>query len=77
MHKYTILVQRKDKSGRWRELASWQVTTDEEDMEGPLRAGLKDNYRIIINREPSSQEKPHGGAKAPGESVPPGTTGHS
>lgn len=45
---YTISVQRRDKGGRFREIASWVVITDEEDMVGPLGMGLKDNYRIAI-----------------------------
>lgn len=45
---YTISVQRRDKGGRFREIASWIVTTDEEDMAGPLGMGLRDNYRIVV-----------------------------
>jgi len=46
---YSLSVQRRDSSGRWREIASWTLTTTETDMDGPLNCGLKPNYRIIIN----------------------------
>lgn len=45
---YTITVQRKERSGRWNQVASWIVSTDEDDMAGPLAIGLKDNYRIVV-----------------------------
>jgi hypothetical protein len=45
---FTITVQRKTRSGRWAEVASWDVATNELDMQGPLAMGLKDNYRIIV-----------------------------
>lgn len=47
-HRYLLSVQRKDRSGRFREVASWTVTTTEPDMQGPLQMGLRDNYRILI-----------------------------
>lgn len=50
--RYTISVQRKERSGRWNQVATWTVVTDEEDMAGPLMMGLKPNYRILINNGP-------------------------
>jgi hypothetical protein len=49
---YTITVRRKDRSGRWNQVATWAVITDEEDMAGPLAMGLKSNYQIIIASGP-------------------------
>jgi len=50
VHQYNISVQRLDpKSNRWKELATWDVTTVETDMYGPLSCGLKPNYRIILS----------------------------
>lgn len=49
LRSYTISVQRKERSGRWNQVASWTVRTDEEDMSGPLSMGLKPNYRILVN----------------------------
>ena len=46
---YSLSVQRKDSGGRWREIASWTLSTTETDQEGPLNCGLKSNYRIVIN----------------------------
>jgi hypothetical protein len=46
---YTISVQRKERSGRWNQVATWSVSTDEPDMAGPLQMGLKPNYRILVN----------------------------
>jgi hypothetical protein len=46
--RYQMSVQRLQ-DNRWRELGRWTVVTTESDMIGPLRAGLKDNYRIIIS----------------------------
>jgi hypothetical protein len=46
---YTISVQRKERSGRWNQVATWVVVTTEEDMAGPLQMGLKPNYRILVN----------------------------
>lgn len=45
---YILSVQRLTTGGRWREIASWQVTTSEADMHGPLNCGLKPNYRIVV-----------------------------
>lgn len=49
---YTISVQRRESTitGRWREIASWTLTTTETDMAGPLNCGLRPNYRIIIEQ---------------------------
>lgn len=54
---YTITVRRKDRSGRWNQVASWAVRTDEEDMRGPLAMGLKDNYQILVveGRPPTAE----------------------
>lgn len=51
-HSYSISVQRRESnnSGRWREIATWNVTTFEDDMHGPLNCGLRPNYRIIVNQ---------------------------
>lgn len=58
---YTISVQRKEQSGRWNQVGSWIVVTEEEDMAGPLRMGLKDNYRILITEgRPPPREEPNG-----------------
>lgn len=45
---YTITVQRRERSGRWNQVATWTVHTDEEDMHGPLQMGLRENYRILV-----------------------------
>lgn len=56
--RYTISVQRKERSGRWNQVATWTVVTDEEDMAGPLMMGLKSNYRILVAEgKPPSQEE--------------------
>lgn len=71
---YSISVQRRESnnSGRWREIATWNVTTSEDDMHGPLNCGLRQNYRIVINQlsdtiplkdlhnaRPSEPDNPH------------------
>jgi hypothetical protein len=53
---YTITVRRRDRSGRWNQVATWVVITDEEDMAGPLAMGLKPNYQVIINAGPPPTE---------------------
>lgn len=47
---YTMSIQRRESNnqGRWREIASWTLTTAEEDMSGPLNCGLRPNYRIVV-----------------------------
>jgi hypothetical protein len=47
LHSYEIRVQRRE-TGRWNQVGRFTVTTVETDMIGPLRMGLKDNYRILI-----------------------------
>jgi hypothetical protein len=54
--RYTITVQRRERSGRWNQVATWAVTTDEEDMNGPLSMGLKPNYRILVNAGPPPED---------------------
>ena|SRR5215510_14014699 len=63
---YSMSVQRKDPSGRWREIASWTLSTSENDMEGPLNCGLKANYRIVINegKRGKAEEEPEPGKTA-------------
>jgi hypothetical protein len=61
---FTITVRRKDSSGRWNQVATWAVTTDEDDMQGPLAMGLKPNYQIIVNSGPpptTEEETPDAG----------------
>lgn len=72
---YTISVQRRTKGGRYGEVASWSVVTDEEDMGGPLSMGLKDNYRIVIRegKDDDSGRTDTGGEQpgvAPQQSIP-------
>jgi hypothetical protein len=53
---YTITVQRKTRSGRWGEIATFFVASDEPDMQGPLAMGLKDNYRIMVQETADDQQ---------------------
>jgi hypothetical protein len=57
---YILSVQRRETSGagRWREIASWQVTTSETDQFGPLNCGLRENYRILISDAPPPAKDP-------------------
>jgi hypothetical protein len=55
---YRIALQRLDPGKRrWRELASWLVSTSESDMAGPLNVGLREGYRVVVQavtaKEPS------------------------
>lgn len=62
---YAISVQRRDKGGRFREVAQWTVITEEPDMAGPLSMGLKDNYRIVIREGKSFTEESSDDSRRP------------
>jgi len=73
---YTIMVQRRETSGngRWRELASWVVSTTETDQYGPLNCGLRENYRITVTeaegpKGPSTGHQPGPAAREPADAL--------
>jgi len=71
---YTIMVQRRETSGngRWRELASWVVSSTETDQYGPLNCGLRENYRITVTeaegpKGPATGYQPGSAAREPSD----------